>query len=363
MKIAIMMPNWVGDLVMSTPALRALRGGFPEARLIGIVRPHLTDVLQGTPWLDEVRPFSRKQRGPEGRSWRLSRQLRGERLDKFLLLTNSLSTAWIAWCSGAKQRIGFARNGRDWMLTHRLKAPRLGGSLLPRSAVDHYLDVARAAGVPVGSKQLQLATTGDEERAADRVWDRYRLHDAQHVVVLNTGAAYGPAKNWPNDYYAMLGRQIGEELDAAVLVICGPAEREAAQEIVTRAHHPRVHCLPAPLSIGVSKACVRRGHLMVSTDSGPRHFAAAFDVPLITLFGSTDPRWSDPYHERAVDLRQPMSCSPCARRVCPLGHHRCMRELTPDRVLSVVRQTLAGCQSTSMEFSTGQPSATARTAS
>lgn len=336
-----MIPNWVGDIVMATPALRALRESFPQARLIGLMRPHLMDVLAGTNWLDEVVPYSRKSRRPERTSRPVLRYLRRLQLDKFVLLTNSFSTAWLAWRSGARQRIGFARQARGALLTHRLQAPKLAGRLVPRSAVDHYLELAQAAGCGEITRQLQLATTAQDERAADRVWEKLRLNAARRVVTLNTGAAYGPSKAWPDDYFAVLGRRICVELDAHVLVLCGPAERDAARRIEHLANHPRLVSLAGEQpGLGLSKACVQRSQLMVSTDSGPRHFAAAFGVPLVTLFGSTDPRWSENYHWQAADLLQPLACSPCGRRTCPLGHHRCMRDLTPDRVFAAVQRML-----------------------
>lgn len=342
MNIAIMLPNWVGDVVMATSALQLLRHDFPRARLIGIMRPPILDLLRGTDWLDEAIGFSRKGDEQTGDAGRLLRHLRRQPIDKFLLLTNSFSTAWIAWRAGARQRIGFARHGRGWLLTHRLKAPRRRGRFLPRSAVDHYLEVAQAAGCGDARPPVRLVTVAEEEAAADRVWETFGWNREDRVVTLNTGAAYGPAKSWPNEHFAALARRMANELDTRVLVICGPRERPAAAEIERQAAHCHVRSLAEmPVGIGLSKACVRRSRLMVSTDSGPRHFAAAFQVPLITLFGPTDPRWSDNYHRHAVNLERNLPCRPCAKRTCPLGHHGCMRELTPEDVFQSVRRQLA----------------------
>jgi heptosyltransferase-2 len=126
-----------------------------------------------------------------------------------------------------------------------------------------------------------------------------------------------------------------------VLVICGPRERELAREIVHNARHPRVQGLTEePLSIGLSKACVRRSRLLVTTDSGPRHFAAAFGVPVVTLFGPTDQAWSENHHPQAINLQLNLDCSPCQQRRCPLRHHRCMLDLSIDEVYRAVKQQL-----------------------
>lgn len=125
------------------------------------------------------------------------------------------------------------------------------------------------------------------------------------------------------------------------MVICGPAERDRAASIAQAAAHPRVVSLAAgPLSIGLSKACVRRSRLLVTTDSGPRHFAAAFNVPAVTIFGPTHVAWSENYHPGALHLQLQLDCVPCQQRTCPLGHHRCMRELSVDRVYAAVTEHL-----------------------
>src|SRR5690606_8479387 len=163
-------------------------------------------------------------------------------------------------------------HGRSLLLTRRLHVPREAGRPVPRSAVDHYLEIAAAAGVTTTDKQVELATTPAEDAAADAVWRDFRLHETERVIVLNTGGAYGAAKSWPSEHFALLAKRIVRRFDASVLVICGPAERQAAAEIVRLAEHERVNCLAGrPTSIGLSKGCLKRADLVISTDSGPRH--------------------------------------------------------------------------------------------
>jgi heptosyltransferase-2 len=165
------------------------------------------------------------------------------------------------------------------------------------------------------------------------------------VVCLNTGGAFGPAKSWPAASFAALGRHLATEHHLSVLVLCGPAEREAAREIVRMANHPRVQSLAdQPVTLGLSKACVRRAALLVTTDSGPRHFAAAFGTPVVTIFGPTHIAWTRTYHPRALHVMQPVPCGPCQRPVCPEGHHRCMRELTGEQVYRAVCRLVGPAQ-------------------
>jgi heptosyltransferase-2 len=187
----------------------------------------------------------------------------------------------------------------------------------------------------------ELFTTAADEAAADRAWDHLGLAPRERVVCLNTGGAYGPAKNWPLEYFVTLARRLATEGRHAVLVVCGPGERETARAIVAATDHPRVVSLAGlDLGIGLTKACVRRSSLLITTDSGPRHFAAAFKVPVLTLFGPTHIAWTRTYHPHAIHLRHPVPCGPCQRAACPLGHHNCMRELTPDSVFAAARRYL-----------------------
>lgn len=355
MNIGVFLPNWVGDVVMATPMLRALRQHFAGARLAGIMRPYVAEVLAGTSWLDETIIADPHAGDSNRRGWRLVRRLRRERLDVALLLPNSWRTALVARAAGARQRVGYARGGRGWLLTRKLQPLKVAGRLAPVSALDYFLELAYAVGCPPASKQVELATLADDEHAADVVWQKLGLPGGGDlrasalaqpgVIVLNTGGAFGSAKLWPTPYFAALAQQLARIDGRHVLVICGPNERELARQIVDAAGHPRVRSLAdEPLSIGLSKACVRRAELMVTTDSGPRHFAAAFGVPVVTLFGPTHIGLSENYHPRAVHLQRELACVPCQQRTCPLGHHRCMRDLSIDEVYRAVRRQLQAAE-------------------
>jgi heptosyltransferase-2 len=161
------------------------------------------------------------------------------------------------------------------------------------------------------------------------------------VIALNSSGAYGAAKRWPLEHFSRLARRLVERTDHDVLVLCGPGEREAAQAIARGAGCRRVFSLAdQPLGLGTSKACLQRSRLMVSTDSGPRHVAAAFGKPVITLFGPTMPVWVQNPTVRGVDLQLELDCIGCGKRACPLGHHRCMRELSVDDVFGHVVKLL-----------------------
>jgi heptosyltransferase-2 len=337
--LGVVLPNWLGDAVMATPTIRALREHFgSSARLIGIMKPKIGEVLEGLPWFDERLLYERGRNGSEMRVRRLVTELRQRRLDKIVLLPNSLSSAVIAWLSGAGERIGYDRDLRGGLLTHRLKPLWQDGRYAPVSAVDYYLRLATSMGCSVRSRRVELATTQADEDAASALWDHHHLHQAASVVAFNTGGAFGAAKHWPTEYFAELARRIIRNWDANVLVLCGPAERETAAEIARQAADPRVISLAGDkLPLGLMKACIRRCDLLVSTDSGPRHFAAAFEVPTVALFGPIHPAWSINYNAKETQLYLDLACSPCNEQLCPLIHHLCMRGLSVDMVLAAVQ--------------------------
>jgi heptosyltransferase-2 len=332
MKVAVFLPNWVGDAVMATPALRALREHFRGAKLIGVLRSYVAGTLEGSPWLDEH--IHLETHGPWDQRWpAVAARLRREQIDLAVLFPNSFRTALVARLAGCRRRVGYARYGRSLLLTDPLPAKRdERGRLVPSPVIDAYNHLAETVGCPRPSYQMELFTTAQDEEAADQVWRLAGFHAGHEVICLNPGAAFGSAKYWPAEAFALLARDLADHRGCGVLVLCGPAERELARQIADRAARRTVVSLASqPLSLGLSKACVRRADLLVTTDSGPRHFAAAFGRPVVTLFGPTHIAWTETYYPRAVHLQKPVPCGPCQLRACPLDH-RCMRLLTPGEV-------------------------------
>jgi heptosyltransferase-2 len=342
MNLAIFLPNWVGDLVMATPALRAVRRHLGRsAQIVGIVRPNLAGLLAGTDWLDAQWCFDpRSQRADWGRLALLGR-MRHARCDMALLLTNSLGTALMAWLGGAKQRIGYVRDARGPLLTGRLYPLRGYAGFQPVPMVDYYLALAAAIGCPAESPRLELAVTEGEQRLGERVWKTLGLRNDGRVVALNFMGAYGAAKLWPTGHAGELAHHIVRHLDCDVLLLCGPGERPAAMDVVRWAQSPRVFTLPQDaVGLGATKACLARSRLLVSTDSGPRHIAAALGKPVITLLGPTLPDWIRNPTVAGSMLQADVDCLGCGKRTCPVQHHRCMRDLRPERVFEEVAALL-----------------------
>jgi heptosyltransferase-2 len=341
-RIGVMLPNWVGDAVMATPALRALRRHYgPTAELTGIMNPTVADVLAGTNFVDDVVLYQRRSPARALGLLSVARRLRRRRLDGLLLFTNSFSSAVLGRLSGARRRIGYARYGRGPLLTRALQPPGRRAQLVPVSAVDYYLKLAYAVGCPPESPRLELAVTAADDATADQVLRGLALDAGRPLITFNNGGAYGAAKKWPREHWVGLAQRLVSQTEVSVLVVCGPAERSEAAHIEREAASNRVRSLAmVGPSIGLTKACVAGSCVVVTTDSGVRHFAAAFGVPCVTLFGPSDPRWSHNYHVEERILRVDLPCSPCGRRTCPLHHHRCLRDVTESAVYEAVRSRL-----------------------
>jgi len=333
LKIALFLPNWVGDAAMSTPALRAFRNQFKNDTITGIMRPAIRQVYDGADWFDDIMVYDIRPGTVGMTRSELVRSMRTHGFDLSLLFTNSFGTALLAALGGAKRRIGYARDGRSLLLTERLPVRMKGLRPLPYPAVDSYLALAYALGCPEETYRLELSTTEHDERAADRVWKRAGFGAADRVVVCNSSGAFGAAKLWPDEYFAALAKRLADEAGCRVLFVCGPSERERIHRLVGSLDDPRITDAGSePPSIGLTKACIRRSALLVTTDSGPRHFGAAFGIPVVALFGPTHIAWSDTHYPLEVRLQREVDCGPCQQRTCPLHHHRCMRELDVDTV-------------------------------
>ena len=340
MNIAIFLPNWIGDVVMATPAIRALRHHFAGVRFVAVGRPYVAGVLEGSPWFDAHLFLDRQ--GTWANRWpALAWKLRCESIDLAVLFPNSFRSALAAWLGGCKRRVGFQRDWRGWMLTDRLESIRdADGKFKPTPVINDYNHLAEAAGCAAPGHRMELFTTAADESAADALYEKNQIERNEEVICLNPGAAFGAAKFWPANSFARLAQDLADVRGAKVLVLCGPSEREQARTIAGLAKRPRVYSLAdEPLSLGLTKALVRRCSLLVTTDSGPRHFAAAFDRPVVSLFGPTFIDWTRTFFAKEVCLQKQVPCGPCQLRVCPTDHI-CMKSLTPQEVLAAVQQLL-----------------------
>lgn len=338
MRVALFLPNWIGDAVMATPAIRAIHSRFGrDAELIGVMQPTVAKVLAGLDWFDETILFQPRSSDRTRRMPAVIAQLRANPCDWHVLFPNSLRAGLMSWAGRGVRRVGFAGSGRRWLLTHAIDPPP---DQRDRSALDVYLDLAATTGADVSDRRMQLAVREEDHREVDELWGRLGLRADERVVVLNNGGAFGPSKLWPADYVAKLGRMLANE-GRQVVIVCGPDEAEIAEETAAAADSPGVHVASRPvLSLGGLKAIFGRASAVVTTDTGPRHIATARGAAAVVLFGPLPASISENHAATERRLQLDLECAPCRSKVCPLGHHQCMRDLTPERVLREVHALL-----------------------
>jgi lipopolysaccharide heptosyltransferase II len=340
-KIAVVLPNHLGDVVMATPALRALRRGRPEADITAVVRSSLTGVLGGSPNVDHVLAHDIYRRRGKLAQFaeraRVARALRG--VDTVLVLPNSFASALLALLSGARTRLGYARRGRSLLLTDPAPAPRVNGHFAPQAMERYYLELTRRLGAPDLGTQLELFLEPEAERECDSRFAAAGIGGARPLVCLAPGAGFGPSKLWPLAYVAELARALRED-GADVALVHGPGEGALADEIARSAGVPLAILGGDSMSLSLLKSVLARAQLLVCNDAGARHIAAAFEVPTLVLMGPTAVGYTNLNLKRTKLLREPVECSPCQLKVCPIDH-RCMTRLVPARVLGEARAALS----------------------
>lgn len=339
-RLLIIAPNWVGDAVLATPALRAMRAGLTGTHIMVLARPAIAEVLSGTPFFDELLVYPTAPNGKRRGSWAIAADLRRTRFDAAVLMPNSFRSAWLTWLARIPRRIGYARDGRSVLLTDRLRPIKQGRRFAVESMLPYYARLAEAVGCPVTDNRLELSIGPDDVAAVNAL-----LGEPAHLgesgeparprarlFVLNPGGAFGPSKYWPADRFGQLADRLIDRFGGRVVISGSPTEKPIVDAVAGAMKHPAVRVTDSPIRLSAVRELIRRADLLVTNDTGPRHFAIAFGRPVVTLFGSTDPAWTETHcpHEREVRIDLP--CSPCQQKVCPLGHHDCMQKMTVDLV-------------------------------
>jgi heptosyltransferase II len=343
-RILVVQPSWVGDAVMATPALRALRNRFPTAHITYLMRRNLKPIYAGMPWADRLLTV---RAGRDG-LWSLSRRLKQAKFDLAVLLPNSFRMALLCRMAGISRVVGYDRDGRGAMLSDKLIALRHDGRFVPTPMLEYYLALPRYLGAGDRDVTMQLFVTERQRREAAEVLMRAGLDAAIDrpgrsgrgpLVVLNPGAQYGAAKCWLPERFAAVGDHCVKQLGATVLVNSAPRERKIVEEIRSHATQPFLDLANFKPSLGAVKEIMRRCDVMVTNDTGPRHIAAAFGVPVVTVFGPTDPQWTEIWFKDERQVSVPVFCGPCQKKVCPLDH-RCMTRVSGEMVIDAVMELL-----------------------
>lgn len=329
-RILLVLPTWVGDCVMATPTLNAIRKRFPKAEITALAMPLLQSLIRDEPWKDHIITWPPKKHWPKLPG--LVALLRQQKFDLAVLFQNSFRSALVARLAGCKQRIGYNRDGRGFLLTHKLDVPKTEGRPTIHPICDYYAKLAIALGCDHPGDQLTLTTNPhDDETIANRLAD-LNIPKDQPKIIISPGASFGASKLWLPERFAELADRLATDHNAVTLITCAPSEDKIAADIANRMT-TTVHVINNPhINLAELKSLVRQAQLLLCTDSGTRHIGKAFGLPVVTIFGPTHQEWTDTNYPRERKVSIPVDCGPCQKKVCPEGHHKCMTDLTVDMV-------------------------------
>lgn len=323
-RILIRSTNWIGDAVMTTPAVRSIRRSFPEAQITLMALPWVADVFAACPHVDRILLYDKqgRHRGLKGKL-RLAAELQAEGFDLAILLQNAFEAALIAFLARIPARAGYTTDGRGLLLTHGVrKRPDIG----KHHQVQYYQEMLAGLGLQRAEDGLELFLDPAAAQEAEALLAR-----PAPVIGLNPGAAYGPAKRWPSAKYAALAGRLAAASGGLIVIFGTKADQEAAAEIAAAAGEQALD-LTGKTSLALALACIARCQVFVTNDSGLMHAAAALNTPLAAVFGSTDHIATGPFSARAAVIRHPLPCSPCLKTHCPQGHLRCMELVSVEEV-------------------------------
>lgn len=344
MKILIRATNWVGDAIMALPALRAVRSRFPEAEIAILARPYVADLYRRQEICSQLIAYDSqaKHAGIFGRE-RLAAELRGQKFDAALLFQNAFDAAWLVWRAGVPERIGYARDGRSFLLTKPIAVPRTGE--IPPHEKFYYLELLRRAGwidsLPDESF-ISLNVSESSRQRAEEFLVQFGVRSGSPRIAIGAGASYGSAKCWPPSRFAELVNRLQSETDSDVILFGAAAEAAVTRAISSELRRPPID-LTEKTSIADLPALLSQCHLFIGNDSGAMHVAAGVGLPVVAVFGPTDPYGTAPVTPRHTIVQQKPYCSPCFLRHCPTDH-RCMRAITPEMVEAAAKPWLAAVE-------------------
>jgi heptosyltransferase II len=343
-RILIRGTNWVGDAVMSVPAMREIRRLFPDAHIALLVRPWVRDIFAAADFVDEILEYDRngRHRGPGG-FLRLVTDLKRRQFDLAILLQNAFEAALIAWGARIPKRIGYARDGRSFLLT---EACAIDAEVRAVHQAYYYLEILSGAGLlqrrlwqdkgyPLS---INIGVREEDRSAAREILRSSGIQEGDFIVGINPGAYYGEAKRWFPDRFAVVADELARRYKARILLFGAQNDMPVVKEVAACMKQQSI-ILAGQTSLGQLMGLIKACDLLITNDSGPMHLAAALDVPQLAIFGSTSEIATGPLSRRARVVKHPVECNPCFLRKCPTDF-RCMKGITAEQVLELAGELI-----------------------
>jgi heptosyltransferase-2 len=363
-RVVVRGANWVGDAVMTVAALRELRRVLPAAHITLATRPWAKGIFAGTDIVDELLPAEDTRRGLRA-TLRQIAEWRERRFDLALFFPNAFQPAFIAAAARVPWRVGYATDGRGFLLTHPLAVPVWRSE---QHEVFYYLNLVfelervltGAAQFADREPQYQLQVSAERQAAARNLLSRHGALNDRPLVALCPGSTNSRAKRWPSSSYAALADHLMGKAKVNVAIIGAREEFDVTQEVLAKMRRRPV-VLTGETDLAGTVAVLSIADLLVTNDTGPAHISAALERPTLVIFGPTNPVTTRPFSPTADIMRRPPECAPCMLRDCPIDH-RCMTAITPEEVFLRAAEMLAHGQCDARPDNDATPDAATRAA-
>jgi len=322
---------------MTTPVVRAIRQRFPSTHISLLAKPWVVPVFESSKHIDQLLIYddNGRHKGILGK-FRLARDLKKYHFDAAILLQNAFEAALITFLADIPIRIGYDTDVRQLFLTHAVSCTN---EIKKKHQTGYYLNIIRGIGIKEDNRELYLRLNQRDRFQSEKILLDQQLSLDDKIVGINPGATYGPAKQWPFDRYARLADKIQTFTKAHIIIFGGPNDRNLGKKISQKMQYRPID-LSGKTSLGEAMALIERCDLFITNDSGLMHVAAALDVPLIAVFGSTNSITTGPLSQNSRIVQVPLECSPCLRPECPKGHLNCMDQISVEMVFNVVKDML-----------------------
>jgi heptosyltransferase-2 len=332
-KILIRGTNWIGDAILTLPAIASIRATYPQAHLTVLVKPWVADIYRLFSDIDELIIYENKYDNVLG-VLRLAQVLRKKKFAAAILLQNAIEAAIMSLAAGINIRAGYDSDGRGILLTHRVYRTR---EIRQVHQIDYYLEMVKALGCVPVDKEMHLETKINR-LDAQSVLQKY-IPDLQNEIIgIAPGATYGPAKRWFPERFAAVADKIAETFGCRIILLGGKSDHHTAEEVRRLARTGLLN-LAGKTNLKEAVYLISRCRLFISNDSGLMHIAGALNIPTIAIFGSTNPQTTSPPGKQSIVVRQEVSCSPCLQETCPTDF-RCMELVSVEAVWKIAQEIL-----------------------
>lgn len=335
-RIMIRAANWVGDAIMTTPVIRAVRKNFPRASISVLAKPWVIPVYEHNPYVDNIFVYDSGSRHKMGfGTLTLVRELRQCEFDLAILMQNAFEAGLLAFLAGIKERVGYNTDARGLLLNRCI---RLNPELKKGHLIDYYIGILKGVSLSDDGRELDLFLSESDQAFADRFLYQEKFDLSKPVIGINPGATGGTAKRWFPERYADVCRQLAQKFRVKILIFGGPADVELGDYISGLADGCCIN-IAGRTSLGQAFSLIEKCSLFITNDSGLMHAAAALQVNQVAVIGSTDHIATSPSNKNSIMVRVPVHCSPCLKDVCPIDH-RCMDKISVDMVMETCKSLL-----------------------